>query len=172
MRCIHHLFPAFLIAGLLFVGVAWAQKGSDSSPLQSQGNKAGSKFTQPWQPRLDSEAATVFSQPENRQASQPSRMDRAGSNFKKRSLSNEPKPASGESSPGYGVPPKPIKEMTVRSIGPSPGLGSPQSASSTSGFDGLLMNSLKDEGNPRKARRERVEESEKDKKKKLSGGSF
>jgi len=169
MKCHHRLFPAFLLAGLLFAGVAWAQKGSDSLPLQSQGNKAGSKFTQPWQPRLDSEATTVFSQPENRQASHPSKMDGAGSNFRKNSLSNEPKPAADGTSPEYGVPQKPFKGLTVGDIGPHLSSGPPQSASSTSCFDGLLMKSLKDEGKPRKARREKIEESEKDKKKKLMG---
>jgi hypothetical protein len=90
------------------------------------------------------------------------------SNFKKSSLSTEPKTAADRSAPEYGVP----RKSLLGSIGPSPGLGSPQPNSSTSGFDGLLLNSLKDEGKPRKARKVEVGESEKDKKKRLSGGTL
>ena len=137
MRGNHHLFPAclILIAGLLFVGVSWAQKGSGSSSFQGFGNNDANNFMPPGEPHPKSKAATGTPQKSQRSNSQVPKLARHGSDSKKNSRRDLPKPEHA---------------LTVEDLRPGMVSGSP-SPTSTSYFDGLLSKSLKDLGKASKA---------------------
>ncbi len=154
MRGNHQLFPVFLIliAGLLFAGVSWAQKGSGSSSFQGFGNDDANNFLPPGEPHPKSKAATDTPQKSKRPNSQVPKLDRYGSDPKKSSRRDLPKAE---------------QSLTVENLRPNVVLGapSPQSTTSTSYFDGLLSRSIKDLGKARKADNVKVQKDDSEKSK-------